>query len=152
MIEEGTTMAPLQKRAFYSLVIGLVLTVGLIAVLVAQGDVTAFENDANLRYIMYAVVVGVPLCYGILVTPIMRKPRLVDERDKRIIEKSSRAQWLAVIFTLVAWTIGLTEVYYDRGQVPVSFLTLIFFSILIVSTLAQSIGILIGYSRLERDV
>jgi hypothetical protein len=152
MVEEDTTMAPLQKRAFYSLVIGLVLTAVLIAVLVAQGDITAFENDANLRYIMYAVVVGVPLCYGILVAPIMRKPRLVDERDKRIIDRSSRAQWLAVIFSLVAWTLVLTEVYYDRGQVPVAFITLIFFSTLIVSTLAQSIGILIGYSRLERDV
>jgi len=76
---------------------------------------------------------------------------LVDERDKRIIERSSRAQWLAVIFSLVAWTLGLTEVYYDRGQVPVTFITLIFFSTLIVSTLAQSIGILVGYSRLERN-
>jgi hypothetical protein len=144
-------MAPLQKRALYSLVIGLALTIALIAVFVAQGDITAFERDLNLRIIMYAVLIGVPLIYLILVNLTLRKPTQLDERDRLIIERSSRAQWLAVIFTLVAWTIALTEIYRDQGQVPIAFLKLIFTSTLIISALAQSLGILAGYWEMNRN-
>lgn len=144
-------MAPLQKRALYSFIIGLVLTIALVAVLVAQGSVTALESDLSLRLIMYAVLIGVPLVYLILVYLTIRKPTQFDERDRLIIEKSSRAQWLAVIFTLVAWTIALTEVYRDQGQVPIAFLNLIFMSTLIIGTLAQSLGILVGYWEMNRN-
>jgi len=144
-------MAPLQKRALYSLVIGLVLTIALIAVLAAQGDVTAFDRDPNLRLIMYAVLIGVPLSYLILVNLSLRKPTQVDERDRVIVERSVRTQWLAVIFSLVAWTIALTEIYRDQGQVPIAFLNLIFVSVLIISALSQSLGILLGYWRMNRN-
>ena len=144
-------MAPLQRRALYSFIIGLVITVALIAVLLAQGDITAFDRDPNLRLVMYAVLIGVPLVYLILVNLSLRKPTQVDERDRVIIERSSRAQFLAVIFLLAAWTIALTEVYRDRGQVPIAFLNLIFMSTLIISTLAQSLGILLGYWRMNRN-
>jgi len=144
-------MAPLQKRALYSFVIGLVLTIVLIVVLVAQGDITAFERDPNLRLIMYAVLIGVPLIYLILVNLTLRKPTQVDERDRLIIEKAVRAQWLAVIFTLVVWTIALTEIYRDQGQVPITFLKLIFTSTLIISTLAHSFGVLVGYWEMNRN-
>jgi uncharacterized membrane protein len=144
-------MAPLQKRALYSFVIGLVLTIALIVVLVAQGDITAFERDLKLRLVMYAVLIGVPLIYLILVNLTLRKPTQLDERDRLIIEKSSRAQWLAVVFTLVAWTIALTEIYQDQGQVPIAFLQLIITSTLIISALAQSLGILVGYWEMNRN-
>jgi hypothetical protein len=144
-------MAPLQKRALYSFIIGLVLTMALIAVFVAQGDITAFERDQNLRLITYAVLIGVPLIYLILVNLTLRKSTQLDERDRLIIERSSRAQWLAVIFTLVVWTIALTEVYRDQGQVPIVFLKLIFTSTLIISTLAHSFGILAGYWEMNRN-
>ena len=144
-------MAPLQKRALYSFVIGLVLTIGLIAVFVAQGDITAFERDPNLRLIMYAVLIGVPLIYLILANLTLRKSTQLDERDRLIIERSSRAQWLAVIFTLVVWTIALTEIYRDQGQVPIVFLKLIFTSTLIISTLAHSFGVLVGFWEMNRN-
>jgi len=145
------TMAPLQKRALYSFIIGLVITVALVAVLIAQGDITAFDSNLNLRLVLYAVLIGVPLVYLFLVNLSLRKPTQLDERDRLIIEKASRMQWLAVIFTLVAWTVALTEIYRDEGQVPVVFLNLIFMSVLIVSTLAQSFGILLGYRGMNRN-
>jgi putative transcriptional regulator len=49
----------------------------------------------------------------------------------------------------VAWTIGLTEVYHGTGQKPTAYLFVIFLSVLVVSTLAQSAGILIGYWRMK---
>jgi hypothetical protein len=144
-------MAPLQKRALFSFITGFVLVSALIIVLVIQGDITAFDRDQNVRYFMYAVLIGVPLIYGILCDLTLRKPKQVDERDRLIIERSSRTQWLAVIFLLVAWTLALTEIYHDERQVPVAFLTLIFVSALIISPLAQSLGILLGYWRLNRN-
>jgi len=144
-------MAPLQKRALYSFIIGLVLTIALVAVLVARGSVTALESDLNLRLILYAVLIGVPLVYLVLVYLTLRKPTQLDERDRLIIERSSRAQWLAVIFTLVVWTIALTEIYRDQGHVPIVFLNLIFMSTLIIGTLAQSLGILVGYWEINRN-
>jgi hypothetical protein len=66
-------------------------------------------------------------------------------------DRAPRVQWLAVIFSLVVWMIALTEGYRDEGQIPVIFLFLIFMSILIVSMIAQSIGIMTGYWRMERN-
>jgi len=144
-------MAPLQKRALYSLAIGLVLAIALIVVFIAKGDVTTFDEDLGFRLIVYALWVGVPLAYLIVVNLTLRKPEQVDERDKLIMGRAPRVQFLAVLFSLVAWVIVLTEIYWDQGQVPVVFLTLIIISTLIVSTIAQSAGILIGYWRMGRN-
>jgi hypothetical protein len=141
-------MAPLQKRALYSFVIGLIITIAVTVFLVMRGGITAFDTDLNLRLALYAAVVGVPLVYLILVSITLRKPAQFDERDRLILERSTRAQWLAVIFSLVAWTISLSEIYRGTGQIPVVFLNLIFFSTLIISILAQSLGIMLGYWRL----
>ena len=140
-------MAPLQKRALYSLFIGLILAVALIVVFIMKGDVTSFDEDLGFRLIVYALWISVPLVYLILVSPTLRKPRQVDERDKMILDRSAKIQLGAVIMSVLAWVIVLTEVYWAQGQVPVVFLTLIIISTLIVSTLAQSLGILVGYWR-----
>ena len=140
-------MAPLQKRALYSLLIGVVFAIAMVVVFIAKGDVTTFDEDLGFRLIVYALWIGVPLAHLMIVNLTIRKPGLVDERDKMIMSRAPKVQLLAVIFSLVAWVIVLTELYWDTGQVPVIFLTLIFISTLIVSTLAQSLGILIGYWR-----
>ena len=138
-------MAPLQKRALYSLVIGVVFTIALIVVFIAKGDVTTFDEDVGFRLIVYALWIGVPLVYLIIVNLTLRKPEQLDERDRLIMERSPRIQFLAVLFSLIAWVIVLTEVFRDQGQVPVIYLTLIMISTLIIGTIAQSLSILIGY-------
>jgi len=144
-------MAPLQKRALYSLLIGLILAAALIAVFIIKGDVTAFDKDEGFRYFVYGVLVGVPLIYLILVNLTLRKPTQIDERDRLIMERAPKAQLIAIFLSLAAWIIVLTEVYRDSGQIPVIFVTLIFISTLIISTLAQSLGIIIGYWRMDRN-
>ena len=139
-------MAPLQKRAWYSLVIGVTLAIALIAVFIIKGDVTTFDEDLGFRLIVYALWVGVPLVSLITMKLTLRKREQVDERDKLAMERAPRVQFLAVLFSLVAWVIVLTEVFGDQG-VPVIYLTLILISTLIISTIAQSAGILIGYWR-----
>ncbi|MDD5038254.1 MAG: hypothetical protein PHN78_02945 [Dehalococcoidales bacterium] len=144
-------MAPLQKRALLSLLIGLVFTAAVIVVFLLEGDVTAFNRDETLRWITYAALVGVPLTYLILIDLTLRKPTDLDERDRLIMLRSGRIQWLAVIFSLVAWMITLTEIYQEERVVPVVFLTLIMISTLIISILAQSVGILLGYWSMDRN-
>ncbi len=128
-----------------------VLAIALIVVFIAKSDVTTFDEDLGFRLIVYAVWVGVPLAYLIVVNLTLRKPGQVDERDRLIMGRAPAVQLLAVIFSLVVWVIVLTELYWDKGQVPVVFLTLIMISTLIISTLAQSLGILIGYWRMGRN-
>jgi len=143
-------MAPLQKRALISLVIGLVFSAGLVALFTIKG-VTALDENSGFRYIVYGLWIGVPLVYGLLTDITLRKPTQIDERDRLILEKSTKAQLIAVLLSLAAWLIVLTEVYHESGQVPVIFITLIFISVLVVSTLAQSLGILLGYRRLDQN-
>ena len=138
-------MAPLQKRALYSLVIGVIFAIALIVVFIAKGDVTTFDEDLGFRVIVYALWIGVPLAYLIVMNLTLRKPGQVDERDRLIMERAPRIQFWAVLFSLVAWVIVLTEVFGDQGQVPIIYLLLMMISALIISTIAQSLGILIGY-------
>jgi len=140
-------MATLQKCALYALVIGIVFAIALVVVFISKGDITTFDEDHGFRLIVYGLWIGVPLVYLIVVNLTLRKPAQVDERDRLIMGRAPRVQLSAVIFSLVAWVIVLTEIYWDQDQVPVVFLTLIIISTLIVSTLAQSLGILIGYWR-----
>ncbi len=144
-------MAPLQKRALLSLAIGLVLTIALVIALVVQGDVTAFERNESIRLVMYAALIGAPLVYLLLVNVSLRKPSQVDERDRIILERSNQTKWLAAILSLSVWTVVLTEAYRGQGRLPVAFLDLIFISTLIISTLAQSVGILAGYWSMNRN-
>ena len=138
-------MAPLQKRALYSLVIGILLACALIVVFITGGGITAFDQDPGLRVIVYILWIGVPIAYLILVNLTLKKPQQFDERDKLIMERAPRVQWKVTIFSLAAWVIALTEVYHEQGQMPLIYLTLIFISTLIVGTLALSLGIVLGY-------
>lgn len=140
-------MAPLQKRALYSLLIGLILAGALVLVFITRGDVTTFHEDLGFRLVVYALWIGVLVVHLTLMSLTLRKPGRIDERDRLIMGRATQVQLLSVILSLIVWVIVLTEVFWEQRQVPVIFLTLIFISILIVSTLAQSFGILIGYRR-----
>jgi hypothetical protein len=139
-------MAPLQKRAFYSLLIGLAMAITLVVVFVTR-DIYTFDTDLNFRLIVYALWIGVPLAYLLIVNLTLRKPGQIDERDKLIMERAPKIQFIAVLLSLIAWVITLTEAFWSQGQVPIIFLTLIIISTLIVATLAQSLGIIVGYWR-----
>ncbi len=143
-------MSPLQKRAFYGLIFGIVWAIAMVAVFTLKGGATTFDSDQIFRLIMDGIWVGGLIVYLALFYTILRKPNLVDERDKLIYDRSPRTQWLAVIFTLVAWVIGLSEGFHGQG-VPTVYLSLMFFTILSVSSIAGSIGILIGYWRMNRS-
>jgi len=144
-------MAPLQKRALYGLIFGVVWAIAIAAVFILKGGADVFNQDQGFRLIIDGLWIGGLLVFLILFTTVIRKRGQFDERDKLIMEKAPRVQWLAVIFSLVAWIIALSEIYHAEGQIPIIFLYIIFISVLSVSMIAQSAGILLGYWRMERD-
>ncbi len=144
-------MAPLQKRALISLSMGLALAIALVALFVTR-DIDAYATDLRFRLIVYALWIGVPVVYLLLINLTrLSKLKQVDERDRLIMDRAPKIQLLAVISTLVAWYVILNEVYWNQGQLPVVYLTFILISTLVISTLAESLGILIGYWRMNRN-
>ncbi|MBN1152164.1 MAG: hypothetical protein JXA58_03040 [Dehalococcoidia bacterium] len=69
----------------------------------------------------------------------------VDERDLAILQRAPKIQLMAVQLTMAGWVIGLTEYYWDQGTIPVMWPYLMMWSVLVATTLAQSLGVLIGY-------
>ena len=143
-------MAPMQKRAWWGLALGLAFGVAFIIVFFSMGGIEKFDKDQDFRIIIDVLAIGALIVNLIIVNVPLRKRNMVDERDIQIIGWAPRLQWLFVIFTLVAWTIGLTESYHETGQIPSAFMFVIFLSVLVISTLAQSLGIIIGYWRMNR--
>ena len=144
-------MAPLQKRSLFALLLETLWALAIILVFISQGGATKYDTNASFRLIMDGMWVGGLILYWWLFSSFDRRPSQFDERDKKVIDRASKVQWWAVILSLVAWVIGLSEHYHAQGQIPVIFLSLIFFSTLIASTLAQSVGILFGYWRMNRN-
>lgn len=139
-------MAPLQKRAWWGLGVGLAFTVAFVLVFILMGGVEAFDTNQGFRIIVNILLIGALVAHLLIMDFSLRKAT-VDERDKLILGRAPRIQWIAVILTLAAWVVVLNEVYRATGLIPALYLYVIFMSVLIVSWLAQSLGILIGYWR-----
>jgi len=144
-------MAPLQKRAWWGLATGLAFAAAFTLVFILKGGIRTFDEDQGFRIIVNVLWIGGIAANMVIVNLALRKPGLADERDRLIMDQAPRVQWPAVVVTLAVWMITLTEVYSNTGQIPSVFMYVIFMSVLIVSTLAQSLGIIIGYWRMDRD-
>ncbi len=144
-------MAPLQKRALFGLVFGVVWIAAMMAVFLLKGGAQAFDQDADFRLLIDGLWIGGLLVHLALFATITRQRAKFDERDKLVLDRSARAQWSAVLFSLVAWVIGLSEFYRSEGQIPIVFLYVIFIFTLAIGSLAQSVGILIGYWSMNRN-
>jgi len=143
-------MAPMQKRALIGLGIGIVMTIAIVTILVTKGVTTSFDDKATRIFINIFYIGGLILYYVTVSKPMSRsgnKNTLRDERDEQILKSATNTQLMAIIISLVAWAIALTEVYWDEGAIPIVFPYLIFISIIIINIVAQAAGILIGYWR-----
>jgi hypothetical protein len=139
-------MAPLQKRAWWGLGLGLAFAIAFALVFILMGGIETFDSDQGFRIIIDVLWVGA-LVTNLVIFNLTLRRATVDERDKIIMGRAPRIQWIAIIFTLVAWVIALSESYHTTHLIPSAYLYVIFMSVLIVSTLAYSLGIIIGYWR-----
>jgi len=143
-------MTPQQKRAWYGLAIGIVWSLAMVAVFFVKGA-TAFDEDTGMRVTVYALFAAGVLAYVAMLYitgwRMRREGVIMDERDRMILRKVPVYQMFAVLITLAAWSVILTEVYHDQGQVPVVFPNLMFFSAIVVNMVFASAGTLIAYWR-----
>lgn len=143
-------MAPMQKRAWWGLILGAAFAAAFAIVFVVKGGIETFDTDTGFRLTVDALMLAALVVSLVVVNIPIRNRKLADERDISVFEQAPRIQWMAVIFTLVGWVIGLTEYYHGTRLVPSVWLYVVFMSVMIVSTLAQSLGILIGYWKMDR--
>ncbi len=147
-------MAPLQKRALYGLVLGIIWAILLVSIFIAKGGASAYSENPTMRLTLGALLVAGAIAYLLVVSPLIKLPGkkeiAIDERDKGILERAPRIQLVAIIISLAVWCIALTEYYWTPGQIPVVFPYLMLLSMLIVNVLAASLGILIGYWRMGK--
>lgn len=144
-------MAPLQKRAWWGFGVGLAFAIAFVLVFVLMGGIENFDSNQGFRIIIDVLWVGGLVANLVILNITLRRPGMVDERDKAILERAPRIQWIAVLFTLVAWVIALNEVYHTTHLIPSAYLYVMFMSVLTVSTLAQCLGVIIGYRRANRN-
>lgn len=140
-------MAPLQKRALYALILGIVWASAIVVIVVVNDGVSTFDEKPGVSLILVGLFAG-----GLIANfLVMRNPGRVDERDKLILDRAPKFQLLAVFIALTVWSASLTRIYSDEGQIPVGFPYLMLNSLFIVNVLAQSGGILNGYRRSNRN-
>ncbi len=144
-------MAPLQKQAWWGLCIGLATTVVILIVFIDRGA-TNYMHDRGMRLLVLGIFfTGMTLYLVMLAVMRARYGRngiVEDERDRMIKARAPAVQLIAVLVLLGLWSIALTETYWDRGEVPIVYPDLMFWSCFIVAILTNSVAILIGYRRM----
>lgn len=107
-------MAPLQKRALYGLILGIIWAVLLVSLFITKGGASAYSEDPTMRRTLIALLMGGAVAYLLLVSPrigMFKKKIVIDERDKVIMERAPRIQLVAMMMSLAIWSISLTEYY-----------------------------------------
>ncbi len=139
-------MPLLQKRALWSLLIG-VATLGIIAAILSSTGTAAYWEDDDLRLLVVGIFLGGLAGHVVvlLLTVGVDRARRLDERDRLILSHAPATQSAAVLIALAAWVVSLGETYHDQGAVPMVYLYLIFGSVVLVNLIGQSLGILLGY-------
>jgi hypothetical protein len=144
----GLPPTPLERLGWLGLAITLVVGIGM-ATLVAFQGATGFNEDATSRGIFWILMLAGVGVWVVAWRVANRRHggAVVDERDRAILARSLSVESMIVLLSLVAWTVVLTEVYWDEGAVPIAYLQLLFWSTFIGGLFGRSLGIVLGYRR-----
>lgn len=148
----GETMpvTALQRLAGRSLVIILLLTAAAGSIVMYYGPLTAWANDATRIWASMLLIAGLGVFTFYLARVRVwttREDGTLDERDRAILATAPAGAGPAILVTLAAWMIALTESYHATRQVPMDYLFLVFWSCMMVSVLALLTGVVLGYRR-----
>ena len=144
----GLPTTPLERLGWLGLAIAGALGIGLGA-LVAVYGATGFQEESTPRGIFWVLmVVGIGVWTSFWYAIDRRQGgAVVDERDRAILARSLSVEAMFVLLSLVAWTVTLTEIFWDEGAVPIAYLQLLFWTTLIGGAFGRSLGIILGYRR-----
>jgi hypothetical protein len=143
-------MTSLQRRAWWAFGLGLALAAAIVA-LIAPNGVVEYSNDDSLRITVVLLVLASIAVYLVMLVPTaLRFGRDgVDERDLKVMALAPTFQAGAMLVTVVAWTIYLTEEFRGVG-IPTEYMYPLFGTVFLVFMLAHSAGILISYGFSRR--
>jgi hypothetical protein len=144
----GLPTTPLEKLGWIGL--GVTTAVGFgIATLVAVVGATGFQENGAARVTFTLLMFGGIAVWSVSWYLISRRGdgAVVDERDRAILARSLSVESVVVLLSLVAWTVALTEAFWDEGALPLGYLQLVFWSTLIAGAFGRSLGIVLGYRR-----
>jgi len=144
----GLPMTALETMGWVGLGITGAVGAGLGSI-VAWGGVAAFDEDKAGRLVFWCLLVA-GLGIGAWARALLKRRNgeiVADERDRAILARSFSVESMTVLIALVAWTVGLTEAFWDRGNVPLGYIQLLFWTTLISGALGRSVGIVLGYRR-----
>ncbi|UCC71949.1 MAG: hypothetical protein JSV86_16510 [Gemmatimonadota bacterium] len=150
--EEGRAdvpMAPQQRRAWWGLGIGLVMSVAILAVFIAKGPWTYYQ-DRGMRLLVLALFGVWLVAYFVMRALTGAKAGesevVMDERDRLIQVRALSVSLVAVFLVLAAYAIGLTELYWEEKAIPIDAPYHTLWSAIVVGVLAREAGILMGYA------
>ena len=144
----GLPMTPLEKLGWIGLATTASVVVG-IAGLVAIVGVDGFHEEPAARFTFWLLLMGALAVWAVAWMRIKRPlgSVVVDERDRAILARSFSVESMVVLVSLVAWTVGLTESFWDEGSIPISYVQLLFWTTFVGGAMGRSLGIILGYRR-----
>ena len=146
--ELGPTV--LERLARRSLALGLVLVVAAGGIVAWAGPAAFYEQDSVRIAVTLLLLAALLVLAGFAFRAsawTRRSDGPLDERDRAILDKAPSLEGGPMTVTLALWVVGLQQAFWGVGAVPVVYLYLIFWSMLIVKSLALPLGVLIGYRR-----
>lgn len=143
----GLPTTPLERLGWIGLAITGLVGLGLASLIVFVG-VTDLQEGPMSRGISILMLSGLSVW---LIAWTISKRRsggpVLDERDRAILARSISVESMIVLLSLLAWTLVLTEIYWDEGVAPVGYFQLIFWSTFVGGAFGRSLGIVMGYRR-----
>ena len=142
-------MAPLQKRAFYGLIVCVLWAIALVVIFITIGGIDSLVADRGSEAWLVGTLIAGFLAYVItlVATRGKRGEVTMDERDRAILAKARATQLWSAMLTLAVWAVSLSRIYSEPGLLPVQCLYLITMSTWIVVVVTENAAILIGYRR-----
>lgn len=147
---DAVPSAPMQRVVWHALVPTLALAASAAVIAWHRGIVAVWTDDATrtaVTLLLVASLAGYTYYIARLRIWLIKDDGTLDERDRAILAAAPAGQAPAMMVTMAAWMIYLTETFQTTHLVPSAYLYAMFWSLLLVSIIASLVGILVGYRR-----
>lgn len=140
--------APLQRLAIAAFFSSLVLAATGAMIAMLEGP-AAYQTRDGVRLLVSMLALAATIAATVPVWIARLRAQqgyiVLDERDEQILARAPRYQATSMLVVCAAWMITLTEVFWSNGHVPIAFIGLSFWSILVVWAITLPAGLMLGY-------
>lgn len=147
---ESLPRTPLERLARQILMLGLLLVILAGAIVVWAGAERFYQDDTIRITVTLLLMAALLVVAGFAFRAshwARQRTGPLDERDRAILEHAPAIEGGPMIVALALWVVGLQQTFWGAGAVPLVYLYLVFWSVLMVKAMALPVGVLIGYRR-----